>query len=425
MQPKVSVIVPVYKVDRYLTQCLNSIVNQTLKDIEIIIIDEGEKDRCRDIIDFFEKNDNRIVAPHKKNGGYGASCNYGFKIARGEYIAIVESDDWIDQKMYEEMYDYAKKLDADVVKTPYYEYFSDGRKFDCVDRKYMADVTPQNSCFSMKEFGNMLRIHASLWAGLYKTEYLRKNSIHFIEAKGGAYVDVGFRIDTLINSDKIAWLDKPFYNYRVDAIGSTTNSFKPYPMILRWREVHEKFSSIQEDYDVYYGKYLIFDEFLNTINRIGYEPEIKFSRKEIEGIVTNFNFVKESTIFNAESLSSQQKWKICFFKKHPYFYKVLFNNKWLIKSIQNKVLLSLNSVTRPIIFFILVGVYLLSIESMELFGPNVKKLSLGILLCIFLLSVLFVIKESLKKVEEVLRNVYRHKKMLRIDIKQHGSKDFK
>lgn len=115
-QPKVSVIIPVYKVEKYLVQCLDSIVGQTLKDIEIIIVDEGDKDACRYIIDHYEQADKRVIAIHEKNGGYGASVNKGFDIAKGEYIGIVESDDFIAPEMYEEMYNYAKKLDADVVK---------------------------------------------------------------------------------------------------------------------------------------------------------------------------------------------------------------------------------------------------------------------------------------------------------------------
>ena len=175
--PKVSVIIPVFKVERYLAECLNSVINQTLEDIEIIIVDEGLEDRCREIIDFYEQNDPRIVAPHQNNGGYGASCNLGFQLARGEYIAIVESDDYIEPEMYEEMYEYAKQLDADIVKTPYIEFYADGIKRDCNYRKYMMEVTPVGKCFSMKQFGNMLSIHASLWAAIYKTEYIRKNNI--------------------------------------------------------------------------------------------------------------------------------------------------------------------------------------------------------------------------------------------------------
>ena len=264
--PKVSVIVPVYKVEKYLVKCIESIINQTLEEIEIIIVDEGEKDRCREIIDFYESADKRIIAPHKKNGGYGASCNLGIGMAKGEYIIIVESDDYIEKEMCEELYDYAKLLDADVVKTPYYEVYNDGYRQNCCYRNKMLNVTPQGKCFSMKEFGSMLEIHASLWSGIYKTEYMKKNNILFVAAKGGAYVDVGFRIDTLINTDKIAWLNKPYYNYRVDSEGSTTNNFKISPMIQRWKEVHESFKKNQSDYDNYYGKYLIRDEYLKFDN---------------------------------------------------------------------------------------------------------------------------------------------------------------
>ena len=148
--PKVTVIVPVFKVERYLAQCLNSIINQTMEDIEIIIVDEGLQDRCREIIDYYESIDPRIIAPHYKNGGYGASCNLGIQMSKGEYLIIVESDDFVDPEMCEEMYAYAKSLNADVVKVPYKEYYSNGEFHDCVYRNYMRERTPLKACFSVK-----------------------------------------------------------------------------------------------------------------------------------------------------------------------------------------------------------------------------------------------------------------------------------
>ena len=318
INPKVTVIVPVYKVDKYLVKCLDSIVNQTLEELEIIIIDEGDKDRCREIIDFFEKSDPRILAPHKKNGGYGASCNLGIRMARGEYLAIVESDDFIEPEMYEEMYLYAKTLEADVVKTPYYEYFSNGERRDCSYRKYMQEMMPSNKCFSMKEFGQLLQVHASLWSGLYKTKYMKDNNIRFVEAKGGAYVDVGFRIQTLINTDKIAWLDKPYYNYRIDSIDSTTNNFKLLPMIKRWTEMHNMFVNIKDDYDKYYAPFLILDEYLNTL---GYFPLIKVSEEECEEIYKNMLCITDETLEKTTSLNEDQKKDILEFKNdHRKYY---------------------------------------------------------------------------------------------------------
>lgn len=300
---KVSVIVPVYKVDRYLIQCINSIINQSLKEIEIIIIDEGEMDRCREIIDFFQKNDSRIIAPHKKNGGYGSSCNLGISIARGEYLAIVESDDFIEQQMYERLYILAKKYNSDVVKGPYIEYFSEtDTKRDCHYRDYIRNNVPLNINFSVKDFGCLLEVHASLWAAIYKTEYLKNKNIRFIEAKGGAYVDVGFRIDTLIHTNKILWVDEPFYNYRVDAMGSSTNNFKLMPMVERWREVHEKYK-YSHDFIAYYYPHLIIDEYLNTV---GWIKNIPATMEQIEAISYNFQTIPIEAI-NTSVLNDIQK----------------------------------------------------------------------------------------------------------------------
>lgn len=318
--PKVSVIVPVYKVDRYLTQCLNSIVNQTMEDLEIIIVDEGDMDRCREIIDVFEKNDPRIMAPHKKNGGYGASVNLGMSMARGEYIAIVESDDWIEQEMYEEMYAYAKSLDADVVKTPYYSYFCDGHRQDCEYRHFIKESVPQNICFSIKEYGELMQVHASLWSAIYRTSYMRKYDIRFIEAKGGAYVDVGFRIDTLIHTNRIAWLDKPYYNYRIDSVGSTTNNFNMKGMLQRWDEVHQSIDKM--DYEKYYGRYLIIDEFLNTIGQARHHGIDKELYKKLK---VNIFSIPESVIDETKALNENQKKEIRQLQNTPNFYYIKIN----------------------------------------------------------------------------------------------------
>ena len=112
---KVSIIIPVYKTEKFLRKCLDSVVNQTLQDIEIIIVDEGDMDECRSIIDEYERNDSRIKTIHEKNGGYGVSINKGFDLATGEYIGIVESDDFVDENMFEDLYKIAKDSDADIV----------------------------------------------------------------------------------------------------------------------------------------------------------------------------------------------------------------------------------------------------------------------------------------------------------------------
>ena len=317
--PKVSVIVPVYKVDKYLTPCLSSVVDQSLEDIEIIIVDEGDEDRCREIIDYYEKIDPRVVAPHQKHGGYGRSCNYGIDIAKGEYLMFVESDDKIRLNMCEEMYEYAKKLDADVVKTPFIMWDGQYGYEDCDYRITLGEQLPQGKLFSVKEFDLPLLVHASLWSGIYKTSYMRNNNIRFIEAKGGAYVDVGFRIDTLINTDKMAWLDIPYYIYRTTNEGSTTNNFNLTSMLIRWNEVHKKMESIREDYDKYFGKALVWDEYMNTLNYV-YSLKIIPDEEQLDLLINNFKYINEEVIRACYKFEDEVIESILEFKNNPNSY---------------------------------------------------------------------------------------------------------
>ena len=115
MNPQISVIVPIYNVEKYLAKCIDSIINQTLTNIEIILVNDGSTDNSRKIIDKYDKKDSRIKVIHKKNGGQGSARNAGLDIAKGEYIGFVDSDDWIDSNMYENLYNAAISNNADIV----------------------------------------------------------------------------------------------------------------------------------------------------------------------------------------------------------------------------------------------------------------------------------------------------------------------
>lgn len=309
-KPKISVIVPIYKVEKYLVQCIDSIVNQTLKDIEIILVDEGDMDACRFIIDHYEQTDNRVKAIHEKNGGYGASVNKGFDIATGEYISIIESDDFIEPTMFEEMYEYAKKLDADVVKTPYYEYKDKKGKIQeekiiCNYAERLRRECPLNQVFSVLDYPALMGVHASLWSGIYKTSYIKEKNIRFITAKGGAYVDVGFRIDTLINTNKVAWLDKPFYNYRLTNTDSTTNNFNLDAMIERWKEAHENFEKLSSEIYEKVGPELLFDEYVNTAGYIFTDYNV--TEEHLKRIAQNYQSIPDSVIKKSKLLTTDAK----------------------------------------------------------------------------------------------------------------------
>ena len=241
---KISVIVPVYQVESYLVQCLESIVKQTLEEIEIIVVDEGDQDRCREIIDYYEKSDPRVVAIHEHNGGYGASVNKGIERARGEYIGIVESDDYIEPDMYEKLYERAEKWHSDIVKASF-EYVADNRGLHPDDaRDFLMRNLPQDTPFAISEFPYLLASHPSIWAGIYKTEFLRKHL--FITAKGSGYVDVEFYFDTYCSAESIVYFPDVFYHWRLDNATASTNNWNPSVMLDRWEKNMQKLENSTE-----------------------------------------------------------------------------------------------------------------------------------------------------------------------------------
>ena len=298
---KVTVILPSLNVHKYIGECIDSVCNQTLKNIEIICVDAGSTDGTLEILQEKASLDDRIVLLHSDARSYGHQVNMGIDLARGEYIAIVETDDFVEPNMYEALSVCGDRLQADVVKGPYTELSRKNHKQDCYYREIISKKLPLDCCFSAKEHGEVLQYHASVWAAVYRTSYLRNNNIRFVEAPGAGYVDVGFRIDTMINTEKLAWLDQPLYCYRVDAAGSSTAHFKLPIMITRWREAHEKFVAIQDDYDKYYGPYLLDDEYLNTL---AYLHRIPVEETMYEAIVYNLSYVKRVTVI--QSVLSQQ-----------------------------------------------------------------------------------------------------------------------
>ena len=322
-QPKVSIIVPVYKVEKYLVQCIESILAQTLKDIEIILIDEGDMDGCRIIIDHYAKIDDRIIAIHEKSGGYGASVNKGFCIAKGEYIGIVESDDFIDPYMYEEMYNYAKKLDSDIVKTPYFEYWDRTKnspeiKRDCFWYNRVLDV-PQNKNFKITEYPQMVGLHPSIWSCIYKKDFIISKNIFFIDTIKAQYVDNPFRVLSMINSNKISYLRKSFYYYRLSNPDASVANFNIDEMILRWNEIHE---ILNNNYDIYLNilPYLIQEEYVCTYEKILHLGFVCNS-KSYDILKENIKDLNIDAIYKSPLLTSYQKEELINIKKS---YKVLF-----------------------------------------------------------------------------------------------------
>ncbi len=210
--PKVSVIVPVYNVEKYLKRCINSLLNQTLQDIEIIFVDDGSTDSSKIIIEkYLNLHREKIKYYYKENGGLSSARNYGIPYARGEYIAFLDSDDYIEPTMYEEMYNIAKKENSDMVECDFIWEYSDKQKYDC-GQIYN----------SKKEALEKARVVA--WNKLIKREILEKEKIEF--PFGLRYEDVEFFYKLVPSLNKISFVKKFFIHYvqRDNSIVNTQNS---------------------------------------------------------------------------------------------------------------------------------------------------------------------------------------------------------
>lgn len=219
--PKVSILVPIFNVEKYLRQCLESLVNQTLKDIEIICINDGSTDSSPAIIDEFAKNDPRIVILTKTNSGYGDSMNQGLKKATGEYIGIVESDDWVDIDMFENLYDIAVKNNVDVVKSNFYFYSGIG---DTSKKFALINAIDAGKVINPIETTSVFFAQAAIWTGLYKKSFLVKKGIEFLPTPGASFQDTGFNFKIWSATDKAFLTNEAYLHYRIDNDNSSVKS---------------------------------------------------------------------------------------------------------------------------------------------------------------------------------------------------------
>lgn len=216
---KVSVIVPIYNVEKYIAKCLESVISQTLTDIEIICVDDGSTDKSGSIADEYGKIDSRIKVIHKKNEGYGKAVNLGIDAAAGEYIGIVESDDFVEKDMYQSLYKTAEENALDYVKSGYYEYNNGERK---IHRNSLE--CDYNTVYSEYENMNKLFLTKSIWSGLYRKSFLVGKGIRLLESAGASYQDTGFWFKVCISADRGMLIKDAFVNYRLDNDNSSVKS---------------------------------------------------------------------------------------------------------------------------------------------------------------------------------------------------------
>jgi len=317
---KVSVIVPVYNVAKYLDKCLDSLVNQTLKEIEIIVVNDGSPDNSQEIIDKYAKKYKNVKSYIKENGGLSDARNYGIKKATGEYIGFIDGDDYVSYDMFEKMYNKACQGDFDVVVCDLNYVYEDGKKLR-VSSKINKDTTDINKVY--------INMYPCVWNKIYKKDLL-KNNIEF--KKGIWFEDVDFLYKILPYVKKIGTVKEALNQY-VQRGSSITKTFDK-----RLYNYIDNFN----DLVVFYKERNIYDLYKN-------ELEYCYVRYLFA------TFVKQATNFDKDEYNKavllaikNVKEKFPKYRKNRYFYtsfkglylvcfnKLLANMLYIIRNIKSR-----------------------------------------------------------------------------------------
>jgi len=225
MRILVSVIVPIYKVEQYLPQCIESIINQTYQDLEIILIDDGSPDACGIICDKYAQKDKRIIVIHKNNGGLSDARNYGIMLATGDYLGFVDSDDWIESDMFEVLVKLAVDNKADIVSSGvFYEYPSCTVVGSYINKKF-SDTTDLMKALINND------INVGVWNKLYRKTLF--TDITF--PKGHVYEDTVTMHYIFLRATTVVCISKCFYHYRKKREDSIVQAKTMDNLIDYWR----------------------------------------------------------------------------------------------------------------------------------------------------------------------------------------------
>ena len=284
-QPKVSIIVPVYNVEKYLDRCINSLRNQTLPDIEIILVDDSSTDSSLSICKKASEEDSRIKVISKVNEGAGMARNAALKIATGEYIGFVDSDDYVGKDMYESLYEAAEKYNSDLILSGV--LFVDGNMFssegNIVRKDYFSQVTHFETQDSLKELrmgiiGSLpediddSKYGMSIWKNLFKREVVEKNNLTFKSEREMLSEDALFMIDYISCINKATGINEAFYNYcrNGESISKSYKKDRFEKSLIFVKQVEERFEK-----DIEKDKYQIYiDRFWQAMCRVICSQEI-------------------------------------------------------------------------------------------------------------------------------------------------------
>ena len=242
--PVLSLLIPIYNVERYLHECLDSALAQTLKDIEIICINDGSADNSPAIIREYMQRDTRVKMIDKANSGYGDSMNRGLDMARGKYVGILESDDFMAPDALEKLVAAAERFDADFAKANFDLYWSKPE-----ERRELMELFKAKDCgkpVHPSDTVDAFSLKPSIWSAVYRRDFLNRNDIRFLPTPGAAFQDASFTFKVFALADTAVYLHDSVLSYRQDNEGSSVNSpNKVHCVNDEYAEIHRW---IVEDY---------------------------------------------------------------------------------------------------------------------------------------------------------------------------------
>ena len=246
---KISVICSAFNREKYINQCVESILNQSLKEIELILIDNGSSDSTGEIIDSFAEKDSRVLAIHNPKGtSYGRALNQGISLAKGDYIGIVESDDFIHPDMYKKFYDQINKYDSEVCIGGFNRYI-DSRGIVAPEKPYdeVENYTYDDRPFRLKDFPFLLCCHESMWAKLYKKSFIKD----IIFNTTGRYIDSAFITEVYCKAKKMIAIHERLYFYRIGNLDASSTGNENDKELIRILYDWETAKNVLKKYGVY------------------------------------------------------------------------------------------------------------------------------------------------------------------------------
>lgn len=224
--PLISVVVPIYRVEKYLSKCIESIVNQTYKNLEILLVNDGSPDNSKAICEKYKKKDSRIIIINKDNGGLASARNAALKVAKGEFIVCVDSDDWIECTMVEKLYENMCDYNADLSVCSFYDEFDIPQK-SC--RKYSGEVQVLDTEKAMEYAILPKKYYGFAWNKMYKKSIMGDLMYDESILKGE---DSPFTCEYISNCKNVVYQDIPLYHYRQDSVSISRSLFSKKKMTV-------------------------------------------------------------------------------------------------------------------------------------------------------------------------------------------------